>query len=103
MAMGSYGEQWIMTTLSGGIGASWVLNAPEFGPEQLRLLRKENVAYVVLDRRRAGDDPRANTYYPGVPLSQAYAKFDRSPLVSRVYDGGNVIIYDIRQLTASGG
>ncbi|MHB1131385.1 MAG: hypothetical protein ACYC4L_03255 [Chloroflexota bacterium] len=103
MAMGSYGEQWVMTTLSGGIGASWVLNAPEFGSEQLRLLRKGEVAYVVIDRRRASDDPRANAYYPGVPLTQAYAKFDRSPLVSRVYDSGNVVIYDIRQLTAVGG
>ncbi|MHB1131402.1 MAG: hypothetical protein ACYC4L_03340 [Chloroflexota bacterium] len=102
LLMGSYGEQWIMTTLSDGINPSWSILAPQLGPDQVEQLRRGQVEYVVIDRRQSSSDPRGSPYYPGIRTDFAFAKFDYLYGSDRIFDSGNVQIYDIRRLLVAG-
>lgn len=70
------------------------------------LLARERLRYVVVDQRRLAFDPMlgyffADTDAPPAEWSMSgrrYRKFDRQRGVSRLYDGGTIVIYDIRRL-----
>jgi hypothetical protein len=108
MLMGSYGEQYYVSTLNGGVDTSWVFYAPAIGPGEIDILRRGRISYLVVDRRLtsappmlppyAGGDPRGKDYTRPVPAA-ALAKFDQTPGVSRVFDSGDIVIYDVRGLT----
>jgi hypothetical protein len=101
MLMGSYGQQDVETTLSGGINANWIILSPQVGPEQIDLMHRGKVQYIVIDRRLGSSDPRGTSYYPGVPSDRALAKFDNLEAVSRIFDSGNVQLYDVGKLTTT--
>ncbi|MBI2865273.1 MAG: hypothetical protein HYX94_11995 [Chloroflexi bacterium] len=100
--MGSYGRQDIETTLSGGVDARWIILSPGVGQGEMRQLRRGQVEYIVVDRRLGSQGSGSSSYYPGVPRSTALAKFDGLGQTSRVFDSGNLQIYDVRQLVAAG-
>lgn len=102
MLMGSYGRQNIETSLSGGVDAGWTILAPRVDAEQIRQLRKGQVEYIVIDRRLGNSDPSGSALYPGVRSDEALAKFDRLQAVSRIFDSGNVQIFDVRRLRDTG-
>jgi hypothetical protein len=109
MLMGSYGEQFYVSTLNGGVDSSWVFYAPDLGPGEVDILRRGRIRYLVIDRRLttqvamippyAGSDPRERNYYTRPLPASLLDKFDRVPGVSRVFDSGDLIIYDVGAIT----
>ena len=67
-------------------------------------LRSKQIRYLVMDRRRISQNQTFGNYFfspraarLGLYSAAAYAKFDRQPGMSKVYDSGNVSIYDLSQ------
>jgi hypothetical protein len=99
LLMGTYGDQNIETTLSGGQNVLWVLYSPQITEDQLALLRQGKVQYLVVDGRFTSAPSVAGNYYPGVDIGQALQKFDQLPNVSRVFDDGDIVIYNVGALS----
>jgi hypothetical protein len=106
LLMGSYGEQRPVTHFSDRLQTAQVVLSPTFGPEERQIVRWGKVRYIVVDQRlsRALPSVGSGNYFergePGAgqhttPIDPAaLAKFDNLPLVSRVFDSGDIIIYD---------
>jgi hypothetical protein len=66
-----------------------------------QLLRQEKIGYVVTDRRRVSSDNILGYFFdvgtPDLWPSGSAAKFDRHD-VDRRYDGGDIVVYDVRGL-----
>lgn len=103
--MGSYGEQRVVTHLYDGVDVSGIFLASRMGPSEEAILRQGNIRYIVVDRRLGDALPQDGAYFEvdgpyKRPINPAaLAKFDRLSDVSRVYDGGNIVIYDVGALT----
>ncbi len=78
-----------------------VLRAELLEPWMPRLLHQERIAYVVTDRRTISGDNILGYFFdvgtPDLYPAAAAAKFDRGD-VDRRYDGGNIVVYDVRGL-----
>lgn len=95
-------------TLSGRAdGVREVLSRPAMEPWQLDLLRKSEVDFAVVDRRRISANNVTGYFFQradapdggvGYYSPRARAKFAALPRSSRVFDSGNIVIYDIRGL-----
>jgi hypothetical protein len=104
--LGSFGEQYIVD------GLSWVYLSPKLDANgELADIFRRGVEYVVVDRRLTEATPRIGHYFepgePGAPHRQPLAaenmlKFDREPCLSRVYDGGDIVVYAVRPACQSG-
>jgi hypothetical protein len=105
LLMGSYGEQHALTHLSDGIDVSTLFLPTTFGAAQLAVVQHGKVQYVVVDQRLSTGVSQGSSLFelatPGTrPLDpKALAKFDHLGLVSRIYDNGSIIIYDVRGLS----
>jgi hypothetical protein len=97
LLMGSYGDE--------HPAATWaIVLSRKFGRNQLNLIRKGQVHYVVTDRRLAEALPVTGVYFEQgeadaqkytFPIDfQDFTKFDQSPSISRIFDGGDIVIYD---------
>jgi hypothetical protein len=80
-----------------------VLGAWTLEPWELRLLHANRIEFVLFDRRKISADNMRGYFFstadhvPRYP-SALSAKFDRAVGVSRVYDSGDVKIYDVRRI-----
>ena len=81
--------------------------SPEFGLRDARLLDQLSVEYVWVDLRMSEQTPASGAYFIGDPESGRHSapvpranltKFDDLPGVNLVYDGGDIRIYDVRDL-----
>jgi hypothetical protein len=105
LLMASYGDQHLVTALSDHVDVSPVYFSPRFGPAERALLRQGRVHYLVVDRRLSSGLPREGFYFDlGEPDARrhtkpinpvALAKFDRVQGLSRLYDGGAIVIYGL--------
>ena len=86
------------------VGAS-LYEDPVWGLRDQQLLASAAVDYLWVDLRMSQQLPAEGGYYPGdpdtgkhtAPLPRAgLTKFDGVPGVSRVYDSGDIEIYDMR-------
>lgn len=83
--------------------------AKKIGDQELSTLQFKHVEYVLVDRRRVSWDNMLGFYFDRVPQGsststgllapEVYKKFDNLPSVSRIYDSGNITIYDVRRLS----
>jgi hypothetical protein len=99
--MGPYGQQTMVR------GTAELYYATEFRDEDHAEVVADKVQYLVADRRLsqqlpAGgsyfpDDPRAYHYTAPLPLA-ALTKFDHVNGIQRIFDSGNIVIYDLRGL-----
>jgi len=97
--MGAYGGQDPVF----GLGA--VFFAPEYGADEQEALRYMDVHYLVVDLRLAGSLPLRGVYFdptePGAnqhvaPMDlAALDKFDGLPQVDRLFDSGNIAVYEV--------
>jgi hypothetical protein len=80
-----------------------ILTAPKLEPWQLRLLRENDLRYVVADRREISNDGLRGYFFPlggnsgfdaRLPLG-AVAKYRRAPGSARIYDNGAIAVYDL--------
>jgi len=108
LLMGAYGEQRPVTGYADKVQVSQVFFAPQIGPAERQILRAGRVRYVVVDRRLSAGLPAAGVYFergetPGdihsAPIDPAaLAKFDALAGVSRLFDSGDIVIYDLMGL-----
>ena len=78
-------------------------------PDDATVATANHVDFLVADRRLSGSLPHVGVYiengefgYPGrtaPPPASALTKFDEAPGAERVYDNGNIRIYDLRGLS----
>jgi hypothetical protein len=79
----------------------------QFSPTEEAILRQNRIHYVVVDRRLSTSLPWVGTYFgqslpwrssqPIAPV--ALMKFDDLKNVSRLFDSGDIIIYDVDEIT----
>jgi hypothetical protein len=108
LLMGSYGQQRPVTSVSDGLPVAQAFLSPELGAAEAAILRSGGVRFVVVDRRLSTGLPLLGVYVelgePGTfehatPLDPAVlAKFDGAPGVSRVFDSGDIVVYDVGSL-----
>jgi hypothetical protein len=108
----TFGEQWPVTAVSDKVDPASVFFGPVLTPFDRGLLRSGGVHYLVVDYRFTRDLPWLGYYYvdwePDAfkrkrPLpSSALAKFDRTPGVSRVFDSGDIAIFDVERFALGG-
>jgi hypothetical protein len=95
--MATYGGEWVVTTANDQIVVSSVFTSPQFDSDVEATLRLGNVQYVVVDRRLIGVD---QTGYSQPVDSASLAKFDGVQGVNRIFDSGNIIIYDVKAISS---
>jgi hypothetical protein len=106
--LGSIGGQDPVTSANEHFGTAFVMFSARIGPDELDLLRRAAIRYVVVDFRLAQAPPIYSYYFesaePGagnhttpMPLA-ALKKFDVLQGVTRIYDSGDIVIYDIQKL-----
>jgi len=109
LLMGTVGEQFPITSASSHVPVHQVFFARQISPIERAILRKGQIRYLVVDRRLSTALPQVGFYFeqgePGTfqrtePLApELLAKFDQLPRTNRVFDSGDIIIYDVRALS----
>ncbi|HEY7294466.1 MAG TPA: hypothetical protein VH916_05455, partial [Dehalococcoidia bacterium] len=102
LLLGSFGEQRVVTGLLDRIPGEMIdlFTSPTMGPHQLQTVARGQIRYLEFDQRITQELPRG-VYFDDdpprtEPISQAaVAKFDNNSGVSRLYDSGNIVLYDI--------
>lgn len=108
LLFGSYGQQRPVTSYGDQLPVAQVFFAPTLGPTERMILQRGQVEYLVVDRRLSDGLPLASSYFEGgenagkrpeTPLAAAnLAKFDELAGVSRIFDSGDIRIYDLKGL-----
>ena len=87
-----------------------ILRQPLLASWMVDQLREKQVRFLVMDRRRISQNQTFGNYFfspraarLGLYSAAAYAKFDRQPGISKVYDSGNVSIYDLSEFDYDAG
>lgn len=104
-----YGEQYPLTGAE--FGLQQMMQSEQFGKTEEIILEKIAVDYVVVDQRRISWDNMAGYYFNRKDTDpnqskelfnpRVWQKFDNHPYVNRVFDNGNVIIYDVAAISSS--
>jgi hypothetical protein len=109
--MATYGDEWILAASNAEVSVAPVFTSLQVGPTVKAILRQDRIQYLVVDRRLSTGLPSVGTYFdqppatgePGItkPIDlAALAKFDGVQNVSRVFDSGDIVIYDIEAITS---
>jgi len=103
-----YGRQYIVSELVSRLDLSPVFMDRSFGASELALLQAAHIRYIVVDMRLTHLRPLLGFYYeqsePGAyqhlkPIDvQAFEKFRMIHGIEAIYDGGDIIIYDVKDL-----
>lgn len=104
----AYGQQRIVHGLADGVELAPVFQSDQFGPREIELLRRGRVRYLVVDRRLSIALPVLGMYFdptePGAfgyvqPISRtALDKLDGLFGIDKIYDSGNIAIYDLQSV-----
>ncbi len=84
-------------------GVGYLYTSPRYTVSIARAARAQVVQYVLVDRRLSQSLPASGTYFPGdttgynqpIPIADL-TKFNRVPGVARVYDSGDIVIYNLQ-------
>lgn len=108
LLMDSYGNQHSVSLPADGVDVAPVFYAPQYHSWETSILQSGNVHYLVVDMRMSIMLPAKGYYFEGdeepdinvtTPISrQALTKFDTVPGMNRIFDSGNIIIYDVGEL-----
>ena len=104
LLMGSYGLQRPVTHVGDDVDVSVLYFSLDWGARAKAILAQGKIRYVVVDRRLSSGLPRVGVYFESgepdssqhktpIPLA-ALVKFDQAENVSRVFDSGDIVIYD---------
>jgi hypothetical protein len=98
-ALGSYGDQNPLRD------AGYLYTSPRYTQQDALRAQAEAVRYVLVDWRLAHSLPVDGKYFPVDPNAGKYThplpvgdlvKFGHIPGAARIYDSGNIVIYDLR-------
>ncbi len=105
LLMSTYGDQHLVTASGDNIDVTDVFFSPSLGHYEISLLRRAKVRYLVVDLRLNRALPEVGFYFEqGEPNSferttpidlEALTKFNTIPQINRVFDGGDIVIYDL--------
>ncbi len=95
VVFGAYGDQYTIGPQDDVYIQQGVFNAPVVGEDQLYYLRSVRVAYLTYDQRLQ------DLQFPDRP-KPAPNMMETVPLADRIFDSGNISIYDVRRLHAAG-
>lgn len=108
LLMGTLGDQYIVTQEVSGIDVSPVFFSLHLGPSELSILKSAQVDYLVVDLRLAQNLPiqgiyfyqdETDAYHHMSPIPRkALTKFSTIPEVDRIFDSGNIVIYNMKGL-----
>jgi hypothetical protein len=86
-----------------------LLGMAEFPQWQVKLIQDHDLQYLEVDRRSISWNNMQGFYFDetgGQPVPatklldpKVYSKFDQIPKVDRIYDSGNIVIYDIQAIS----
>jgi hypothetical protein len=97
--LGSYGDQ----TTIGDDG--FLYTSPTVTPAVAQQVQAQSIGYILVDRRLSEMLPASGQYFPVDPNVGKYArplpladltKFDHVAGAARIYDSGNIVIYDLQ-------
>ena len=107
LLLATYGRQDVATTLEDPRDTSVAILSERLGREQRDVLAEVGIQYVMVDLRMTTALPAVGVYFDGAVMDRSYVtplapkallKFDGEPTVSRPFDNGYLIIYDVRAL-----
>jgi hypothetical protein len=104
--MGTYGYQYVVTPIADKLDLSPIFFSSRLDPDELSLLHQAQIRYLVVDLRLTRSLPTAEGAYfvntePGAhehttPIDvKAMTKFSAMSRVNIVFDGGDIVIYDV--------
>jgi hypothetical protein len=103
--MGTYGEQRLVTGLEDNVDVSAIFTSSSLDPDELSTLRSAKVHYLVVDLRLAKalplegyyfDEGESGSFQYTTPIDlEALTKFSTIPQINRVFDSGDIVIYDV--------
>jgi hypothetical protein len=100
----AYGQQYPFTRRSYGV-RNFFFSTKTFGRTERAMIQKTGVRYILVDRREISWDHMTGIYFNRVVADRyedtelidrrAYTRLDAQPNVSRLFDSGNIVIYDV--------
>lgn len=102
LLFGSLGQQYPV------FGLAEVYASPRFGAREVDNLENREIRYFVVDYRVARSLPYRGTYFGSEsswevdsnPITiEVMDKFEEIPDVDRIFDSGNLVIYDLQEIT----
>lgn len=104
MLMLTYGNQRVVTSLDDHLDPSPIFTSATFDSEDLAIVQSAHLHYLVVDLRMSTGLPRRGFYFSedepnafnyDAPMSlEALTKFDHMSDVNRIFDSGDLVIYD---------
>lgn len=110
LLLSTYGQQEVVTLLHDQVDTSWLLFSDRLGPDELNALKQASVEYLFIDMRMTQALPRLGVYFESgedprlhdtPPESRNLLKFNKVPQVSRPFDNGYIVLYDVAPLVRS--
>jgi hypothetical protein len=108
LLMDTYGDQYILSSLERNINVIPIFFSSQLDSSEVSLLRQAKIRYLVIDLRLTTALPTIGFYFepgePGsfqhtTPLSPKFlTKFNTIPQINRIFDSGDIIIYDVGEL-----
>jgi hypothetical protein len=102
----AYGEQYTLAQRQ--FNMFDLLPVEDFGSWQVKIIQMHRVRYALIDRRLISADVMQGYYFDPVAgysdnrdelyPPEVYTKWDRQEEIDRVYDSGNIVIYDVGRL-----
>lgn len=108
LLMATYGNQRIVDSIADHVDIAPAFFSDTLDAPSLAILKQGNLEYLVMDKRLATSPPIVGSYIeksePGAfqhfsPVSlNALMKFDAVPKINKVFDDGEIVIFDVREL-----
>lgn len=109
LLLGAYGHQRVVFAHGAGTAEWAVFITDAIGPTEINVLRRGGVEFTVIDRRLSEGPPYVGYYYEKAERLRRAAEepmrpsqldnFDQVRDTSRIYDSGDLQIYDVQGLT----
>ncbi|GAC1467346.1 MAG: hypothetical protein PVS3B1_17430 [Ktedonobacteraceae bacterium] len=104
-----YGQQHIVSGMETRLDISPIFLDQNFGPSEISLLQKAHIRYLIIDMRLTHSRPLLGFYYEQSeagayqhlkPIdAQSFEKFHAFRGIEAIFDSGDIIIYDMKELT----
>jgi hypothetical protein len=109
LLLGSYGVEQVVFAHSEGVETWELFLSPGIDKVEQATLERIGLGYLEIDRRLSRSLPLFGFYYEEgeiaggpytAPISSAVlGKWDRNPAVDRIFDSGDLQVYDVRRLS----
>jgi hypothetical protein len=108
VVIGAYGIQRMITDLYDRVSVSGIILRYKLAPTDFSVIKQKHIRYVIIDRRISQVLSTEGYYveeweqlivsYVPPPSIPTLEKFDHVADVSRIFDSGSIVIYDIKAL-----